>query len=246
MAEQAEGGPFDLALDTFGRFRQGHTCILWAGPSETPSELETLHRLLRRQAGETGLHVGEEAFRPHVTLVRKASPRTGLPKSPAQAVPVGAAAPRLACLGNAAFRFPLRGSRGEGPCRVIRSAEPLELQHGADMEEAPVDPARRETGILVASAKPPYGAVRRLVEDVVDARRHTGIAVDPVGHAYVRKAVAVVLGGVVAGVPVAEVVVAKQEFSNRLFRDSRSRHSGCSAPLPRSIGLRSQTGCWIL
>ena len=80
IAAGIEGEPFDLVLDTLGGFRQNNARILWVGPSESPPALGALHQSLRRQAGKIGLRVGKGAYRPHVTLVRKADLRKKLPE----------------------------------------------------------------------------------------------------------------------------------------------------------------------
>ena len=80
IAAGIEGEPFDLVLDTLGGFRQNNARILWIGPSELPSELGALHQSLRRQVRKIGLRVGKGAYRPHVTLVRKADLRKKLPE----------------------------------------------------------------------------------------------------------------------------------------------------------------------
>lgn len=80
IAAGIEGESSDLMLDTLGEFRQNNARILWVGPSEPPPEIGTLHQSLRRQVGEIGLRVRKEAYRPHVTLIRKASPRKKSPE----------------------------------------------------------------------------------------------------------------------------------------------------------------------
>lgn len=80
IAADIEGEPFDLVLDTLGGFRQNNARILWIGPSELSSELGVLHQSLRRQVRKIGLRVGKGAYRPHVTLVRKADLRKKLPE----------------------------------------------------------------------------------------------------------------------------------------------------------------------
>lgn len=82
IAAGVAGSKFDLVLDTVGGFRQNNVRILWTGPSELPPELGALHQSLRRQVREIGLRVKKEAYRPHVTLMRKANLRKGLPDKP--------------------------------------------------------------------------------------------------------------------------------------------------------------------
>ena len=74
------GHQFDLLLDTFGSFRQGNTRILWLAPSESPPELGALHQSLCQQVEGIGLRTKKETYRPHVTLIRKASPRKRIPE----------------------------------------------------------------------------------------------------------------------------------------------------------------------
>ena len=82
ISAEAAGRRFDLVLDTFGGFGRNRARTLWVGPSELPPELGALHQLLRRQAKCDGLRIGKEAYRPHVTLVRKADPRQRVPEKP--------------------------------------------------------------------------------------------------------------------------------------------------------------------
>ncbi len=83
VAAEAEGIRCEIPLDTLGGFRQDETRVLWIGPAETPPALDALHRSLRRQVQEIGLRVKEAVYRPHVTLVRKASLQEKLPENPA-------------------------------------------------------------------------------------------------------------------------------------------------------------------
>ena len=84
IATETAGGRFDIVLDTFGEFRQNNARTLWVGPSEPPPELADLHQSLRRQVQGLGLRVEKEAFRPHVTLVRKADSRKKRSGKPAR------------------------------------------------------------------------------------------------------------------------------------------------------------------
>lgn len=63
-------GPFDLALDVLGHFQASR--VLWLAPSVVPPELTALEREL--WAGLTGLGFEREqrAYRPHLTLARRA------------------------------------------------------------------------------------------------------------------------------------------------------------------------------
>ncbi len=82
IAAGIEGESFDLTLDTLGGFRQNNARILWVGPSEPPPELGLLHQSLRRQVRKIGLRVGKGAYRPHITLIRKADPQEKLSEDP--------------------------------------------------------------------------------------------------------------------------------------------------------------------
>ena len=82
IATEISARRFDLVLDTIGGFRQNNVRILWTGPSELPPELGALHQSLRRQVRKIGLRVKKEAYRPHVTLMRKTDLWKGLPEKP--------------------------------------------------------------------------------------------------------------------------------------------------------------------
>ena len=85
-AADVAGCRFDLMLDTFGSFKQRNTRVLWLGPSEQPPELGTLHQSLCQKIGDIGLHVRNETYRPHVTLIRKADPRKRVPERPDRSI----------------------------------------------------------------------------------------------------------------------------------------------------------------
>ena len=82
LMARVTGNRFDLTLDSLGGFRQNGARILWVGPSEPPPEISALHQSLRRQVKGIGLRVKPAAYRPHVTLVRKADLRERLPEKP--------------------------------------------------------------------------------------------------------------------------------------------------------------------
>ncbi len=87
IAAGIEGTRFELLLDTLGGFPQNHARVLWVGPSESPPELEHLHRSLRQQVREIGHYVKKESYRPHVSLTRKAVAWERLPDPPARGIP---------------------------------------------------------------------------------------------------------------------------------------------------------------
>lgn len=62
--------PLRIRLDQTGWFARAKAA--WVGPREWPNELEVLARALRRQGEKLGLGNGEQGYRPHVTLSRKA------------------------------------------------------------------------------------------------------------------------------------------------------------------------------
>lgn len=70
-AEQQHCPPFTVRLDQTGWFARAKAA--WVGPREWPNELNALARALRRHGEKLGLGNGEQGYRPHVTLSRKAS-----------------------------------------------------------------------------------------------------------------------------------------------------------------------------
>ncbi|MCK2082731.1 RNA 2',3'-cyclic phosphodiesterase [Aeromonas sp. 3925] len=69
-AGQQRCPPFSVHLDQTGWFQRAKAA--WVGPSEWPNELNVLARALRRHGEKLGLGNGEQGYRPHVTLSRKA------------------------------------------------------------------------------------------------------------------------------------------------------------------------------
>ena len=69
-AAQQRCPPFSVHLDQTGWFQRARAA--WVGPSEWPNELNVLARALRRHGEKLGLGNGEQGYRPHVTLSRKA------------------------------------------------------------------------------------------------------------------------------------------------------------------------------
>jgi 2'-5' RNA ligase len=64
---------FDLELDEAGAFT--HCRINWVGPRIIPKGLKDLHQALKHISHDLGFHTGERAYKPHVSLLRKAKTR---------------------------------------------------------------------------------------------------------------------------------------------------------------------------
>ena len=86
IATGIEGPVIPLELEAFGTFRQNRAQVLWLGPAEAPAELTSLHQSLCQQVKHAGLAIRAGAFRPHVTLMRKANPKTMLPERPRRSI----------------------------------------------------------------------------------------------------------------------------------------------------------------
>ena len=69
--------PFSLKLEGFGRFGN----LYWAGTAPC-EELTAYVRRLRRDLGDNGIPFDRKGFSPHITLLRKAVSRRGLPSVP--------------------------------------------------------------------------------------------------------------------------------------------------------------------
>lgn len=69
-AERQHCPPLRIPLDQTGWFHRAKAA--WVGPSEWPNELNVLAKALRRHGERLGLGNGEQGYRPHVTLSRKA------------------------------------------------------------------------------------------------------------------------------------------------------------------------------
>lgn len=69
-AAAAAGGAFVLHLDHFGCWRRAG--IAWAAPARLPEALAALHAGLADALTRRGYPVESRAFRPHVTLARRA------------------------------------------------------------------------------------------------------------------------------------------------------------------------------
>ena len=61
---------FDLELDEAGAFT--HCRINWVGPRIIPKGLKDLHQALKHISHDLGFHTEERAYKPHVSLLRKA------------------------------------------------------------------------------------------------------------------------------------------------------------------------------
>ncbi|MDM5073770.1 RNA 2',3'-cyclic phosphodiesterase [Aeromonas bestiarum] len=70
-AERQHCPPLTIRLDETGWFSRAKAA--WVGPGDWPNELNVLARALRRHGEKLGLGNGEQGYRPHVTLSRKAS-----------------------------------------------------------------------------------------------------------------------------------------------------------------------------
>jgi 2'-5' RNA ligase len=64
------GEPFELTLDRADSFRRPG--IVWLGPSAVPEPLMRLYQHLHTGVARCGLSPEERAFRPHLTIMRKA------------------------------------------------------------------------------------------------------------------------------------------------------------------------------
>jgi len=62
--------PLSIRLDETGWFSRAKAA--WVGPKAWPNELNVLAKALRRHGEKLGLGNGEQGYRPHVTLSRKA------------------------------------------------------------------------------------------------------------------------------------------------------------------------------
>jgi len=65
--------PFELVVDRLGAWN--HNGIGWAAPSAIPGPLIRLERRLSRWLAQEGFELDARTFRPHVTLVRRATGR---------------------------------------------------------------------------------------------------------------------------------------------------------------------------
>src|SRR5574343_196884 len=86
VAAAVRGAAFDLQLDRLGFWQHNH--LLWAG-GDMPAALETLHGALSKALSDNGFNIdgGGRSFAPHVTLVRKLPPASGLAAGQAMPLP---------------------------------------------------------------------------------------------------------------------------------------------------------------
>ena len=69
--------PFHMALDRLGYFDK--TKIFWVGPSDVPSELESLYKSVRNCAQYCGISKLSKRYVPHVSLLRNSEIPTSNP-----------------------------------------------------------------------------------------------------------------------------------------------------------------------
>lgn len=70
VADELQCAPFAMQVDQFGLWKRSQ--VLWASPSQPPDELLALATDLQKALRGNGFRLEERAFRPHVTLLRKA------------------------------------------------------------------------------------------------------------------------------------------------------------------------------
>ena len=75
--DKVEHSPFSFTLDTSGIWNGPK--ILFVAPSSVPSELMSLAKTTRKVARASAIEVENKPYRPHVTLVRKATPALPVP-----------------------------------------------------------------------------------------------------------------------------------------------------------------------
>ena len=63
--------PFSIQLDRLGLFPKAK--VVWIAPSQPPEPLLQLEAQLRRAVAALGISVEERPYRPHITLLRKAT-----------------------------------------------------------------------------------------------------------------------------------------------------------------------------
>ncbi len=77
LAEHLEPAPVQMQLDRFGHFQAPQ--ILWLGPSITPVPLLAFRTQLCAKLSAIGIATDTRPYRPHVSLLRKASELIDLP-----------------------------------------------------------------------------------------------------------------------------------------------------------------------
>lgn len=78
--DDVQADPIELTLDSTGVWDGPK--ILYAAPSAPPSSLMKLAKQIRRAARAAGINLDNREYRPHVTLVRKATSATPPPLLP--------------------------------------------------------------------------------------------------------------------------------------------------------------------
>jgi 2'-5' RNA ligase len=78
--------PRAVLIERTGYWPRGR--IVWAGPAETPAELQALAANLADQLTTSGFTLEERTFTPHVTLIRNARKSRELPPLPALEWPI--------------------------------------------------------------------------------------------------------------------------------------------------------------
>ena len=68
--KKAVFSPFDIRIDSLGRFKRDGSDLWWAGVFEN-EELLKLHRNLSDNLTRAGFSLEDKTFRPHITLGRK-------------------------------------------------------------------------------------------------------------------------------------------------------------------------------
>lgn len=74
--EAVQFTPFELSLNGIGSFGD----IWWAGLDDNPA-LQAVVRRIRRALSDAKIPFDRKAFRPHITLIRKARAEHGIPES---------------------------------------------------------------------------------------------------------------------------------------------------------------------
>jgi len=76
---KAAFSPFDICIDSLGRFKRSGSDLWWAGVRENDALL-SLQRRLSENLTRGGFKLDNDSFRPHITLGRKVVSRT-VPRS---------------------------------------------------------------------------------------------------------------------------------------------------------------------
>ncbi len=68
----ARQAPFELTLGELGHFKQPRGFLIWQGIDDAEGRLASLYKDLGEQLCHGGFKLEKRAFRPHVTLIRRA------------------------------------------------------------------------------------------------------------------------------------------------------------------------------